>query len=164
MSDVINDWLGESEESAAGHYIGLDRKLPGPPRVDFGTTEISSSASELIEMLAEEAGEIVQAAMKIARHGFSSVNPTISEEKQLTNRQQLETEVMDLLAIVHLLRRSGVVDMNFAQLSPHQLDHWAEAKLKYTHHQQTLVSQLRARREEDPTLRHPTDFLNDRGS
>lgn len=154
MSDGMTDNRSQPDAPKGGQYIGLSRS-----RSD-GTDQLRRGELELIEMLAEEGGEIVQSAMKIARHGFNSVNPTLPPMKQITNVRHLEEEVLDLLAVISLLRRAGLVDINFAQASPTELDRRALSKLKYAHYQGQLVDQLTDRL--DATLQKTTDYLNDR--
>lgn len=60
---------------------------------------LTPAEAERLECLAEEAGEIVQAAMKVLRHGYESVNPTLPAGEQTSNRQDLGVELgnMDYL-------------------------------------------------------------------
>lgn len=65
--------------------------------------ELTPSQAELLAMLSEEAGEVVQAVGKILRHGFESTHP----DGGPTNRESLERELGDLRAIVEQLAASG---------------------------------------------------------
>lgn len=62
--------------------------------------------SEALWILAEECGEVVQAASKCQRFGLDGVRPDGSS----TNLHHLNTEVGDLLAVVDILIESGVLD------------------------------------------------------
>lgn len=58
-------------------------------------------------MLAEEAGEVVQAAMKVLRHGYYSINP--NEPLDGHNRRKLGLEVGNLLFLVSQME--GLCDL-----------------------------------------------------
>ena len=78
----------------------------GPsPRRDFnGLTE---EQAELLAVLAEECGEVVQMVGKILRHGLASVRPGQSG----TNRERLEEELGDLNCVTAMLAFAGLVDV-----------------------------------------------------
>jgi hypothetical protein len=63
-------------------------------------TEMTPARREALEHVTEECGEIVQACMKAARHGFDSVNP---EEPGATNLEAIADEIGDLLAAIDIL-------------------------------------------------------------
>lgn len=67
---------------------------------------LSPQQAELLAMLSEEAGEIVQAIGKILRHGYESTHP----DGGPTNRDSLERELGDLRAIVEELCDNGDID------------------------------------------------------
>lgn len=163
MSDGMTD--KRSGDPDSGRYIGLDRTAVKPRASAPNPTQLTAEEAELLQMLAEEAAEIVQAAMKTLRHGWDSYNPTVPPEKRISNVEHLEYEIKQLLAIVKMLRRSGIVDMDFAEATGRELDNMALRKLQYTHHQRhTLKEQLlRALGgSPDPVLSKPTDYINDR--
>lgn len=89
---------------------------------------MSPAEAERLAMLAEEAGEIVQAVGKVLRHGYESRSP----EGGPTNRQHLYRELGDLIAIVHGMMWAGDI-VEIVELTD-AADRW-EAKLRYTHHQ-----------------------------
>lgn len=87
--------------------------------------------AELVYLLTEEANEVGKAAMKLMRHGPESCNPDKPEDG--TNRAQLEDEIGDFLAAVHMLIFIGYLDEGQIMASK-------EVKLasvkKYLHHQE----------------------------
>ena len=87
---------------------------------------LTPAEAERLAMLAEEAGEIVQAVGKILRHGFDSYHP---ENPQTTNRMLLEGEINDLYAVVGLLAVAGDIQDCSA------LDEHISKKLRFAHHQ-----------------------------
>lgn len=58
-----------------------------------------------LELLAEECIEVIQIKSKVARFGMEGIS-TVSNE---SNRESLEKEVGDLLAIVDILLSNGVL-------------------------------------------------------
>ena len=56
----------------------------------------------------EEAGEFIQAAAKCMHFGMNSRNPL--DPKSPTNKEQLEIEVADFLAMVELMGDAGMID------------------------------------------------------
>lgn len=90
---------------------------------------LSPAETERLDMLAEEAAEIVMAVSKIKRHGWSSHNPDAPAKGD--NRRQLEAEMADLLGVWTAMRSAGEV------YDPSLYDTgkaW-EKKLRYAHHQ-----------------------------
>lgn len=67
---------------------------------------MNTKEHEIMSILQEECAEVVQAVSKIFRFGFDGKHP----ESQQTNRQHLEEEIGDLLAMVDLLIINGVVE------------------------------------------------------
>jgi hypothetical protein len=60
---------------------------------------LTPAEAERLAILAEEAGEIVQAVGKILRHGYESYNPTVPVEDQIDNRRMLGREIGNFEAI-----------------------------------------------------------------
>lgn len=90
---------------------------------------LSEPQRERLEMLAEEAGEIVQSCMKILRHGYSSFNP--HDPKKLSNQENLEGELKELWTIYERMAyHSDLQRLNFHDIG----DVWKK-KLPWTHHQ-----------------------------
>jgi NTP pyrophosphatase (non-canonical NTP hydrolase) len=67
---------------------------------------LSPEVAELLAVLAEECGEVVQRVGKILRHGVKSVSPYSG----VSNKTSLEDELTDILAAVDLLSRLDVID------------------------------------------------------
>ena len=67
---------------------------------------LSPEVAELLAVLAEECGEVVQRVGKILRHGIGSVSPYSG----LANKTSLEDEITDVLAVADLLSRLDVLD------------------------------------------------------
>lgn len=91
---------------------------------------LKKSQRERLDMLSEEAGEIVQAIGKIGRHGYDSYNPDATNNND--NRDDLEHEIADLLGIVDKMNELG--DINITRVNNLRLGVW-DRKLQYTHHQ-----------------------------
>lgn len=90
---------------------------------------LTPSEAERLAMLAEEAGEIVQAIGKILRHGYTSCHP----DGGIDNRDSLRSEVIDLLGVVHMMRRAG--DLDVRVYTGGQMVESSDRKLAYSHHQ-----------------------------
>lgn len=99
---------------------------------------LNPAERERLYMLAEEAAEVAQIAMKTLRHGYASFHPRVPNG--LTNREMLECEVGDLSAIISLMSESGDVDNE-------ALSEATRAKIArlHTYHQSdTVLSVLRS--------------------
>lgn len=97
---------------------------------------LTQAQEERLTMLAEEASEVVQACTKILRHGFDSFDPTLDGSNPPSNREHLEKELLDLIAVASAM---GVrKDITFRDAdgpySQAASDVWVK-KLQYTHHQ-----------------------------
>lgn len=99
---------------------------------DAATNALTPGERELIEMLAEEAGEIVQACMKILRHGKDSYNPTLPEKERIPNVEHLRRELDQLRAIEWELEGQEIINL----CSGSEVIKAWKKKLKYTHFQQ----------------------------
>ena len=64
--------------------------------------------NETLWILVEECAEVAQAASKCARFGYGGVYPAGAKQ----NSVHLQTEVGDLLALVDILVKQGVLDRN----------------------------------------------------
>lgn len=87
--------------------------------------KLTNAQAERLAKLAEEAGEVVQAAMKILRHGYESFNPDDLDHRG--NRADLETEIGDLHGIVSLMLERG--DLHGVPLFA------PDRALRFMHHQ-----------------------------
>jgi len=95
---------------------------------------LTPAETERLAMLAEEAGEIVQAVGKILRHGYEGFHP---DNPGITNRGLLENEIADLHAVQLMMETKGDIE----DLSPQASDAVGDAlerKQRFTHHQRTL--------------------------
>lgn len=92
---------------------------------------LTPAQAERLEMLAEEAAEIVQACTKILRHGYESHHPDDPGE---TNRQHLCREIDEMNCIVGKMSMRG--DLEGAKHVETGDAIW-QRKLRYTHHQKT---------------------------
>jgi NTP pyrophosphatase (non-canonical NTP hydrolase) len=68
--------------------------------------KLSPEIQELLAVLAEECGEVVQRVGKILRHGLRD-NPY----NGLSNAAQLESELTDVYTLMHLLSTHGVINL-----------------------------------------------------
>ena len=68
---------------------------------------------EVMNILSEECAEVIQAISKCHRFGMDNVKPG----KPKTNREHLEEELGDLLAMVDILLEMDVVDGQALQLA-----------------------------------------------
>ena len=84
--------------------------------------------SERLEMLIEEASEIIQIATKILRHGYASYHPN---EPGLDNRVLLMNELADFNSVQLLMEGSGDVFR-----TSDEIERVLARKLTYTHHQE----------------------------
>lgn len=69
---------------------------------------LTPDAAESLALIAEEAGEIVQAVCKSLRHGLWSTNPDIAGD--VTNCERIHHEIGDLLAAVDIALGLGLLD------------------------------------------------------
>lgn len=92
---------------------------------------LSHAEAERLAMLAEEAGEVVQAVGKVLRHGYESYHP--DDPRGIPNRALLENELADLHAVEIFMSDDGDIE----DLSPHRSDavsHAMEKKRRYMHY------------------------------
>ncbi len=115
-------------------------KVEGPK---FGG--LTNAQRERLEMLAEEASEVVKACTKILRHGYDSYSPFIVGETN--NRKDLEDELLDLWCIAERMMDYGDIK---------RLDFFDSAKRwmkkrRYTHHQPGFHHPTLPRKTDDPS-------------
>lgn len=82
---------------------------------------------EILDMLAEEAAEVIQIIMKINRHGIESYHP---DDPSRSNRDLLKEELTDLFAMIGETERNIVGNIKSADIEKA----WHK-KLKYSHFQ-----------------------------
>ena len=63
---------------------------------------------EILDITQEECAEVVVAVSKISRFGIDNVKPG----KPKTNREHLEEEVGDLMAMIDLMVEHKIIDIN----------------------------------------------------
>ena len=69
---------------------------------------LSAAETEMLALIAEEAGEIVQAVGKILRHGFDSRHPR--DLNGPDNRERLVRELGDLKAAIVIADQNNIID------------------------------------------------------
>lgn len=74
---------------------------------------MNHKTKEILDITQEECAEVIVAISKISRFGIDNYKPT----KPLTNRQHLEEEVGDLLAMIDLMEEFKVIDMKAVNLA-----------------------------------------------
>lgn len=92
--------------------------------------KLTEAEAELLAILAEECGEVVQAVCKILRHGIESHDPT--DLSKGTNRDMLAKECGQLRAAIRMLEEKMIV-------SPRVVEAHDAARFRskpYTHHQE----------------------------
>lgn len=89
---------------------------------------LTEAQRERLEMLAEEASEVVHAVTKILRHGYDSYNP--HEPGAGSNRDQLVRELADFDAVSLTMIHEG----DFPLAGVDYAERWMR-KLRFTHHQ-----------------------------
>ena len=92
---------------------------------------LSPAGAESLALLAEEAGEVVQAVCKSLRHGLTSTNP--NDASDTTNAEHLNKEIGDFLAAVDIAVGLGYIDRD-------SIESYRRGKLstvrRYLHHAQ----------------------------
>ncbi len=73
---------------------------------------------ETINILQEECAEVIQAVSKIHRFGLDGDKPNTTQ----TNREHLEEELGDMLAMVDILSENGIIDYS-------KVEHYKRAKI-----------------------------------
>ena len=74
---------------------------------------MNNKIKEILDICQEECAEVIVAISKISRFGIDNYKPN----KPLTNRQHLEEEIGDLLAMVDLLEEFKIVDMSTVNIA-----------------------------------------------
>ena len=86
--------------------------------------------TEAMDILQEECAEVIQAVSKIRRFGYETRHPT---PESPSNRQHLEMEVGDLLAMIDVLIAKGVLSDSAVNDARHKkiekLKVWSGIKL-----------------------------------
>jgi len=66
---------------------------------------MNSKEKEVLDILQEECAEVIQAVSKVSRFGIDNYKPG----KPKTNREHMEEELGDLLAMVDIMLEQGIV-------------------------------------------------------
>ena len=77
---------------------------------------MDAQTKEVMDILQEECAEVIQAVSKCSRFGMDNCKPG----KPLTNREHLEEELGDVLAMVDIMLEQGIV--NIAKLEEAKLN------------------------------------------
>lgn len=95
---------------------------------------LTPTQAELLALLSEECGEVVQIVGKILRHGLSSCHP----DGGFPNYRLLESEVGDFLAATRLIASAGMIDMVRVEDAA---DVKSRKVFKYLHHSSPPASE-----------------------
>jgi hypothetical protein len=68
---------------------------------------------EVLDILQEECAEVIQAVSKIRRFGADNVKPG----KPKTNREHLEEELGDMMAMIDIMLELDIVDMDNLEIA-----------------------------------------------
>ena len=71
--------------------------------------KLTPAEDERLALLIEECAEVIQAAAKIQRHGYGSVNPMVISDVKETNRAFLEKEIGHVQHALFRLVKAGDV-------------------------------------------------------
>jgi NTP pyrophosphatase (non-canonical NTP hydrolase) len=69
---------------------------------------MDSKIKEVMDITQEECAEVIQAISKISRFGIDNYKPG----KPKTNREHLEEELGDMLAMIDIMLEKGVVSLD----------------------------------------------------
>lgn len=92
---------------------------------------LSDAEAERLALLLEELGEAQQAVGKILRHGYESFAP--SDPEGPTNRQQLQTELGDVLTAIGIMDHHGDISKARIELRVSEKN---KKVWRYLHHNQ----------------------------
>ena len=76
---------------------------------------MSAKEKEVMDILQEECAEVIQAVSKISRFGIDNFKPG----KPKTNREHLEEELGDMLAMIDIMLELGVVSTDNLEVAKH---------------------------------------------
>ena len=68
---------------------------------------------EVMDILQEECAEVIQAVSKISRFGIDNFKPG----KAKTNREHLEEELGDMIAMICILEKMGVINQDALEIA-----------------------------------------------
>lgn len=74
---------------------------------------MNDKTKEILDICQEEAAEVIVAISKISRFGIDNYKPG----KSLTNRQHLEEEIGDFLAMVGIMETLEIINMKNVEIA-----------------------------------------------
>jgi NTP pyrophosphatase (non-canonical NTP hydrolase) len=74
---------------------------------------MNSDVKEVMDILQEECSEVIQAVSKISRFGLNNYKPG----KPKTNREHLEEELGDMLAMICILEKMGIITQDALEIA-----------------------------------------------
>lgn len=74
---------------------------------------MNDKEQEILQILQEESAEIIQAVSKVFRFGYMSTHPDNSQ----TNREHLAEEIGDMLAMIQLVIKNNIVDLDAVEIA-----------------------------------------------
>ena len=90
--------------------------------------QLTEAQEELLDILAEEAAEVIQAVQKIKRFGYASTAP----DSTISNRVRLEEELGDLEHLKQRLVEAGELSASamdrFRALKAEKLEKWLKVR------------------------------------
>lgn len=128
----------EALERAAGKaelFLRPQSEEPAPwigELADAQFNGLTPAQAERLDMMAEECAEVIQAIMKIKRHGFESSSPFGAKPE--TNREALVRELADVAAVMGMLH-VDLPEMDNMSYVDAAVTQALNKKLAYCHHQ-----------------------------
>lgn len=80
--------------------------IQNPGTIWIKAQQPAPNIPEVLAILQEEAAEVIQAVSKVQRFGLLAHHP----ERTKTNKEELEEELGDLLAMIEILTKTGYLD------------------------------------------------------
>lgn len=96
------------------------------------TNGLTAAAEERLALFVEEAGECLQAAGKVLRHGWTPTDRSVSPPVSYDNRADLAREIGQLMHAARLLCEAGDLDRDEIQ---RHFEERGKNVRQYLHHQ-----------------------------
>ena len=74
---------------------------------------MDEKVKEVMDILQEECAEVIQAVSKISRFGIDNFKPG----KPKTNREHLEEELGDMLAMIDIMLEKSVISLEHVEMA-----------------------------------------------
>jgi NTP pyrophosphatase (non-canonical NTP hydrolase) len=74
---------------------------------------MDDKVKEVMDILQEECAEVIQAVSKISRFGIDNIKPG----KPKTNREHLEEELGDMLAMIDIMLEKSVISLEHLEIA-----------------------------------------------